>query len=153
MLVDVGRRLAFPPEIATTTLRPDMVLWSPSLKKVFIIELTIPWEHSVDEAYEWKRLRYAELAAEAQHRGWNTEVRPVEVGYRGFVAASTIRLLRDLGIKGQSLRQAVKAVSEAASGCGCRGKTPAGPLFERVIWETHCGDSITPVGHSSVEGV
>lgn len=114
MLVDVGRRLVFPPEIAITTLRPDIVLWSPSLKKVFIIELTVPWEDSVDEAYERKQLRYAELAAEAQDRGWKTEVRPVEVGCRGFVAVSTTRLLGDLGIRGQSLRQAIKAMSEAA---------------------------------------
>ncbi|XP_061116493.1 NACHT, LRR and PYD domains-containing protein 3-like, partial [Conger conger] len=114
MLVDVGRQLVFPPEIATTTLRPDMVLWSPSRRKVFIIELTVPWEDSVDEAYERKHLRYAELAAEAQHRGWNTEVRPVEVGCRGFVATSTTRLLRDLGVRGQSQRLAIKALSEAA---------------------------------------
>jgi hypothetical protein len=38
----------------------------------------------VDEAYKWKHLRYAELAAEAQQRGWNTDVRPVEVGCRGL---------------------------------------------------------------------
>ena len=49
MLADIGRQLVFPPKIATTTLRPDMVLWSRSLKKVFIIELTVPWEDSVDE--------------------------------------------------------------------------------------------------------
>ena len=90
------------------------LLWSPSLRKVFIIELTVPWEDSVDEAYERKHLRYAELAAEAQHRGWNTEVRPVEVGCRGFVATSTTRLLRDLGIKGPNLRSAIRAASETA---------------------------------------
>ncbi|XP_059360386.1 taste receptor type 1 member 3-like [Carassius carassius] len=116
MLADIGRQLVFPPEIATTTLRPDMVLWSLSLKKVFIIELTVPWKDSVDEAYERKHLRYADLAAEARHHGWNTEVRPVEVGCRGFVATSTTRLLRDLGIKGQSQRSAIRAVSEAAEG-------------------------------------
>ncbi|XP_061570034.1 synaptonemal complex protein 2-like [Cololabis saira] len=44
MLADVGRQLMFPKEIATTTLRPDLVLWSPSLKKVYIVELTVPWE-------------------------------------------------------------------------------------------------------------
>ena len=104
----------FPAEIATTILRPDLVLWSPSLKKVLIIELTVPWEDPVDEAYERKHLGYAELAAEAQHRGWNTEVRPVEVGCRGFVAASTTKLLRDLGIRGQSQCLAIKAASEAA---------------------------------------
>ena len=114
MLADIGRQLVFPPEIATTTLRPDLVLWSPSLKKVYIIELTVPWEDRVDEAYERKHLRYAELAAEAQHRGWNAEVRPVEVGCRGFVARSTPRLFADLGVRGQNQRSAIKAASEAA---------------------------------------
>lgn len=79
MLVDTGQQLVFPPEIANITLRPDLVLWSPSFKNVSIIELTVPWEDSVDEAHELKHLYYVELAAEAQHHGWNTEVRPVEV--------------------------------------------------------------------------
>jgi len=70
------------------------------LKKVFIIELIVPWEDSVDKAYERKQLRYPELAAEAQDRGWKTEVHPVEVGCGGFVAVSTTRLLGDLGIRG-----------------------------------------------------
>lgn len=34
-------RLFFPLEIATTNLRPYIVLWSSSLNKVFIIELTV----------------------------------------------------------------------------------------------------------------
>ena len=114
MLVDIGQQLIFPPEIAATTLRPDMVLWSPSLKSVYIIELTVPWENSAEEAYEHKKLHYTELAADARQRGWNAEVYPVEVGCRGFVASSTIRLLKDLGIHGQALRQTTKSVSEAA---------------------------------------
>ncbi|KAL6468443.1 hypothetical protein MHYP_G00241200 [Metynnis hypsauchen] len=44
MLADVGKQLVFPSEIATTTLRPDLVLWSPSLRKVYMVELTVPWE-------------------------------------------------------------------------------------------------------------
>lgn len=63
-----------------------------------MIEVTVPWEDSVDEAYKRKHLRYSELAAEAQHHGWNTEACLVEVGYRGFVATSTTKPLRDLGI-------------------------------------------------------
>ncbi|TWW62722.1 hypothetical protein D4764_04G0013690 [Takifugu flavidus] len=68
MLFDVGQQLTFPLEIAATTLRPDLVLWSSSLKSVYIIELTVPWESSAEEAYERKKLRYTELAAEAQWR-------------------------------------------------------------------------------------
>ncbi|MGH0121019.1 UNVERIFIED_CONTAM: hypothetical protein FKN15_068715 [Acipenser sinensis] len=67
MLADVGQRLIFPPEIATANLRPDIVLWSVSAHLVHLVELTVPWEDAVDEAYERKKLRYAQLATEVEH--------------------------------------------------------------------------------------
>ncbi|MGH0144100.1 UNVERIFIED_CONTAM: hypothetical protein FKN15_071248 [Acipenser sinensis] len=66
MLADVGQRLIFPPEISTTNLRHDIVLWSGSAHLVHLVELTVPWEAAVDEAYKRKKLRYAELAAEVE---------------------------------------------------------------------------------------
>jgi len=54
ILADLDQRLIFPPEIATTNLRPDIVLWSGSARVVQLIELTVPWEDAVDEAYERK---------------------------------------------------------------------------------------------------
>ena len=77
MLVDLDTKLCFPAEIASTNLRPDLVLWSASLKLVYIITLTVPWEGAVGEAYEQKELRYAELAADAQQQGWKAKVCPV----------------------------------------------------------------------------
>ncbi|MGH0175289.1 UNVERIFIED_CONTAM: hypothetical protein FKN15_069979 [Acipenser sinensis] len=77
-------------------------------------ELTVPWEDAVDEAYERKKLRYAQLATEAEQRGWRVRVYPVEVGCRGFVAHSTTRFLRDVGFSGQELRRTVKNLPEAA---------------------------------------
>ena len=38
----------------------------------------------------------------------------VEVGCRGFVATSTSRLLREMGVRGKAHRQAVKDLSRAA---------------------------------------
>ncbi|KAK7886737.1 hypothetical protein WMY93_026358 [Mugilogobius chulae] len=114
MIVDLNQRLIFPAEIVSTNLRPDLVLWSPSLRKVLIVELTVPWEDSVDEAYERKSLKYSDLAAEAEQRGWKARVYPVEVGCRGFVSRSTIKLLKDLGIRGKALQQTLKSLSGAA---------------------------------------
>ena len=114
LLVDLEQRLCFPAEIAITNLRPDLVLWSPSLRSVYIIELTVPWEDNVGEAYERKKLRYAELAADAEQRGWKACVRPVEVGCRGFVGRSATSLLKEMGINGQAQRQTIKALSSAA---------------------------------------
>ncbi|MGH0145913.1 UNVERIFIED_CONTAM: hypothetical protein FKN15_040099 [Acipenser sinensis] len=78
MLADVGQRLIFPPEVATTNLQPDIVLLSGSERLVHLVELTVPWEDAVDEAYERKKLRYAQLATEAEQRGWRVRVYPVE---------------------------------------------------------------------------
>lgn len=122
MLADLDHRLCFPAEIAATNLRPDLVLWSSSLRSAFIVELTVPWEDAVGEAYERKSLKYSELAADAEQHGWKPKVYPVEAGCRGFVGRSTTRLLKDLGIRGQALRQTINSLSSAAkqsSRCLC----------------------------------
>lgn len=111
--MDLDQRLCFPVEIATTSLRPDLVLWSSSLRSAFIVKLTVPWEDAVIEAYEQKSLKYSELAADAEKHGWKTKVYPVEVGCRGFVGRSATTLLKDLGIQGQALRQAVNSLSNS----------------------------------------
>ena len=67
--VDLEYRLIFPQEISTTNLRPDMVLWSTEKRVVYIIELTVPWETAVDEAFERKRNKYSQLSDEANSRG------------------------------------------------------------------------------------
>lgn len=41
MLVDLKKQLIFPREITTTTLHPDMFMWSAEDKTVFIIELNL----------------------------------------------------------------------------------------------------------------
>ena len=112
MQVDLGK-LVVPQEISSTNLRPDLVLWS-SRMRVYFIGLTVPWEDLVVEAYERKKLRYEELGAEAEQRGWKVRICPVEVGCRGFVAKPVVSLLRELGVSGQSVRKIVKEVSDQA---------------------------------------
>uniref|UniRef100_A0A0E9XKB5 Uncharacterized protein n=1 Tax=Anguilla anguilla TaxID=7936 RepID=A0A0E9XKB5_ANGAN len=57
MRVDLGRRLQFP-QVVQTTLRPDAVLWSEEVKKLILIELTVPWGEACDQAFEGKKLKY-----------------------------------------------------------------------------------------------
>lgn len=91
-----------------------IVMWSTSQKTVLIIELNVPWEAEVGEAYECKRPRYADTAAEADQCGWRAQMLPVEVGCRGFVAMSTTKLLKGTGVQEQAFRRAIKSLSEAA---------------------------------------
>ncbi|KAI7789396.1 putative tyrosine-protein kinase transmembrane receptor ROR2 [Triplophysa rosa] len=111
MQVVFNQGFTFPLEIAATNLRSDMVLWSSSSRTVLIVELTVPWEEAINEAFERKNLRYAKLAVEAEDRGWTAKVFPVEVGCRGFVSNSTTRLLKKVGIRGQAQRTVVKELA------------------------------------------
>ena len=114
MRVDLDRQLRFPTEITTTSLRPDIVVWSSKAKAVHLIELTVPMEEGIEAAFERKKAKYSELAAECRDAGWNTTIYPVEVGCRGFVGLSTIRLLKDTGVTGGTLKKATKELAEEA---------------------------------------
>ena len=114
LAVDVGRQLQFPQEICCTTLRPDMVLWTSVQKRALLVELTVPWEEGLAAAHERKRAKYSDLLAECREAGWSARLYPVEVGARGFVADSTTRLLRDLGLRGTSLQKAIRELAEEA---------------------------------------
>ncbi|KAJ8367759.1 hypothetical protein SKAU_G00077870 [Synaphobranchus kaupii] len=63
--VDLGRQLQFPGEITTTSLRPDIVVWSTKAKAVLLIELTVPWEKGIEAAFERKKTTQWRLDAEA----------------------------------------------------------------------------------------
>lgn len=56
MYVDLDQKFIFPPEIMSTTLRPDLVLWSTSHESLCIVELTVPLEAAADEAYERRKV-------------------------------------------------------------------------------------------------
>ncbi|KAL3973624.1 F-box protein 6 [Sarotherodon galilaeus] len=97
MQVDLDQRLIFPTEIITTTLRPDLL-----------------WEDATEETFECQKLRCANLAAEAEDRGWKIRVRLVEVGCRGFVGSTIAKLLREIGVRGQEQRQAIRELANTA---------------------------------------
>lgn len=57
--VDPPRKLVFPPEIVKTTHRPGMILCSSKAKLAYAVELTVPCEDGVEEAYKRKRNQYS----------------------------------------------------------------------------------------------
>lgn len=114
MFVGLGQRLTFPPEIVLTNLHPDLLLWSSSWLCAFIIKQTVSLEGGIDKAHENKRLRYANLAAEADEWGWDVRMCPVAVGCRDFIASSTTRLLKVMGIRGQTQQKAIKELATVA---------------------------------------
>ena len=98
-LFDLGdSQLVFPPEIAVTTQRPDIVIFSRSKKAVLLVELTVPLEDCVAAGHTRKENRYAGLVQQCTENGWFASCFAVEVGCLGYVSPSLLHCLESLGI-------------------------------------------------------
>ena len=97
-LFDVGTGYSvFPIDIAVTRQRPDIVIFSQSLRVDILIELTVPLEDRIAAASTRKTDRYSALLATCENNGWHATHFPVEVGSRGWVAHSLLTCLQKLG--------------------------------------------------------
>ncbi|KAK1786544.1 hypothetical protein P4O66_002997 [Electrophorus voltai] len=111
--VDLGRQLKFPQHIAETSLCPDMVITSAASKQLIMLELTVPWEESMEETNERKHAKYQVLLEMCRGRGWRMSYEPIEVGCRGFAVCSLCRALSRLGISGMAKKMAIQSATEA----------------------------------------
>ena len=114
LLVDLDGRLKVPEEVAVTNMRPDILLISDMTKKVGIVELTVPGEERIEVSGELKRAKYAGLQEEGRKNGWLVQIWAIEIGCRGFPAASMVTFLKDIGIKGNERRRKLSKLGEIA---------------------------------------
>ena len=69
-----------------------------------MLELTCPQEEGIDTSNYLKSGKYLHLVADGRASGWTGSIHAFEVGCRGFVAKSTMKLLRDLGFSSSDQR-------------------------------------------------
>ena len=112
--VDLEGRLRVPAYVTKTNLRPDILLISDNTKQMGVIELTVPSEERIELSGELKRTKYAPLLEEGRQNGWKVRVWAVEVGCKGFPAASMASLLKDLGFKGSQRGKLLKKMGQTA---------------------------------------
>ena len=109
----------FPPHIFATTERPDILMYSNSLRVVIFGELTCPAEEGIAAASLYKQSRYADTADALRglKHPWTVHVFTLEVGARGFVARSTYAFLRKIGFTATAARITCCQASEVAARC------------------------------------
>ena len=120
LLVDFRHKpYLFPPHIFATTERPDILIYSNSLRVVIFGELTCPAEEGIAEASLYKQSRYADTADALRglKHPWTVHVLTLEVGARGFVARSTYTFLRKIGFTATAAMTTCRQVSEVAARC------------------------------------
>ena len=117
-LFDLGpEQLLFPPEVATTTLRPDGVFYSLSTKTVIVLERTVPLEDRVHAAHDRKKSKYIPLASTCEENGFRVHLIPIEVGCLGYCPHSLLQSLKMLGLPRSSARHIRTECSRVALRC------------------------------------
>ena len=111
---DLKHKFIFPTEIALTTKRPDIVIWPVKAKTVFVIELTVPYDENFDFAHQRKLEKYEDLWEKCVRNGWITNVFPIEVGCKGFIANSTSIFLTNLGLLPSDKRKYMEKIQDKA---------------------------------------
>ena len=106
----------FPPHIAHTNERPDMVVWNDNIREVWVIKLTVCFETGYEEAHMRKTTRYADLMEQIVDSGFDGELVILEVGSRGFLELSRLTILQQqlLQCTKKQWRTLLDIVSQAA---------------------------------------
>ena len=104
----------FPPEIVTTSRRPDITIYSPNEKIAVVIELTVPAEENMAQANQRKKCKYEDLISEGRDAGWDLKYFPVEVGSRGFTNETLRACFKFLGLSNKEIRKALDSISRVA---------------------------------------
>ena len=117
LLADLNKAYCFPVHIAFTQLRPDITIFSNSLRKVIPIELTCPCEENMESWHGTKISKYSALKTIIESKGWCVELFAVEVGARGYCSRSVLCCFKKLGFNNKLIRSAIKKLSKSSMEC------------------------------------
>ena len=106
---------SFPQHIVPTDLRPDVVWWDHAAKKLCLVELTVCFETSFNEAAERKQVKYQDLVERARCSNYRTTLITLEVGSRGMVnMEGFMQLKQELNISKPDITQLLVVVAKTS---------------------------------------
>ena len=117
LLADLNSNYCFPVHIAFTQLRPDITIFSNSLRKVILIELICPCEENMQSWHSTKINKYLTLKTVIESNGWCVELFAVEVGAKGYCSKSVLCCFKKLGFNNTCIRNTIKKLSKSSTEC------------------------------------
>ena len=117
LLADLNKTYCFPVHIAFTQLRPDITIFSDSLRKVILIKLTCPCEENMESWRGTKMNKYSALKTIIESKGWCVDLFAVEVGARGYCSRSVLCCFKKLGFNNKLIRNTIKKLRKSSMEC------------------------------------
>ena len=85
-----------PTDILVTTQKPDLVIVDRALKRIILIELTVPFDINISSAHERKTKRYENLISDLNTAGYKASCLAIEIGARGFISKDNQKRIIDM---------------------------------------------------------
>lgn len=85
-----------PVNCAVTPLKPDICVLLNENKKLYIIELSVPFEHNITKAHEYKVNKYTPLVNDIREKGYDVLLLALEVGSRGYISCDNDNTLKSI---------------------------------------------------------
>ena len=117
LLADLNKTYRFPAHIAFAQLRPDITVFSNSLRKVILIELTCPCEENMESWHSTKINKFSALKTIIKSKGWWVELFAVEFGATGYCSKSVSCCFKKLVFNNKVIRSTIKKLSKSSMVC------------------------------------
>ena len=89
-----------PPNVISTSQKPDIVIHWPTDRRVILFELSVPFEPNIRNAHRTKLDRYSSLVSDIIDAGFDCSLVAIEIGSRGLIDTDNktrlTRLSKDL---------------------------------------------------------
>ena len=105
--VDLDNNYVFPPHIALTAMRSDIVIYSNTLKRIIILELTY---ENMSKWHSEKFQKYLALIEQIKYGGWVVDLFADEVGAIGYCSTSLLTAVHKLGFSPTLQRSLIKEI-------------------------------------------
>lgn len=83
-----------PTECSPTNLIPDLCIFWKELRKLVILELSVPFETNISNAHSFKSNKYAPLISDIQGNDFEVSYFAIEIGSRGFISQENLARLK-----------------------------------------------------------
>lgn len=114
-MADLETEYTFPPHLAATDQRPDIVWWNDATKRATLLELTIPFDTLLEDAARRKQAKYQDLVSSIRESGYSVKLLTVEVGARGVPNMTAFNHLKThLGLSPKTTKELLIKSCEAA---------------------------------------
>ena len=119
----------------STATRPDLTVINEEERKVFLVEIAVPFDAHIDTCYEKKIEKYIQLCHDITALGYRCWVISIVIGSLGTVHRRVVSGLQLLGCPRYSSKWLARYLSISAA------------LGSFQVWQRRCGDLRTQTAH------